>query len=283
MTDPTAPQLADTRHRLEPGARFDEDAHDTADTGPYGSEEQGAEALERLRERIGDLQARFLAEESRALLIVLQGFDGAGKDSVITHVASAFDPSGLRVYNFKKPSGEEEAHDFLWRFHQQTPARGMVHVFDRSHYEEVVAARVHDLVPEEQWRARYESINDFERILVREGTVILKFFLHISKDAQAERVRERLERREKQADFSAADVTERERWDEYDEAYEDAVNATSTAWAPWHVIPADHRWYVRTAVAQVIADCLDALDPQFPSLDEEELEEAGIDPPAGQG
>jgi PPK2 family polyphosphate:nucleotide phosphotransferase len=282
MPDPTAPQPADTRHRVDPGTRFEEDAHDTAGTGPYASEEDGATALERLRERIGELQARFLAEESRALLIVLQGFDGAGKDSVITHVTSAIDPAGLRVYNFKKPSGEEAAHDFLWRFHQQTPARGMVHVFDRSHYEEVVAARVHELVSEEQWRGRYESINDFERILAREGTVILKFFLHISEDAQAERVRERLERREKQADFSAADVTERERWDDYDEAYEDAVNATSTAWAPWHVIPADHRWYVRTAVAQVIADTLDAIAPEFPPLDEEELEEAGIDPSAGR-
>jgi PPK2 family polyphosphate:nucleotide phosphotransferase len=266
-----------SRHRVAADEQFEIAAHDTAATSPFDDEQQAVEALEELRERIGGLQARFLAEESRALLIVLQGFDGAGKDTVITHVLSAFDPSGCRVYNFKKAAGEEAAHDFLWRFHQQTPARGMVHVFDRSYYEEVIAARVHDEISEELCAARYESINDFERMLVREGTVILKFFLHISKDAQAERVEERLERREKQADFSAADVKEREHWDDYDRAYEDAVNATSTEWAPWFAIPADHKWHVRAAVATVVADTLEALEPEFPELDEEELEEAGLE------
>lgn len=268
--------LPDSPHRIAPGGSFAIDKHDTEDTGAYAGEEQADDALARLREEIGELQAAFLAEEERALLIVLQGFDGAGKDTAITHVMSAFDPSGCRVYNFKKPSGEEAAHDFLWRFHQQTPARGMVHVFDRSYYEEVIAARVHGDVGEDQCRTRYESINDFEHLLVREGTVILKFFLHISKDAQAERVRERLERREKQADFSAADVNEREHWDDYDRAYEDAVNATSTEWAPWYVLPADHKWYVKAGVAEVVAQTLQALEPEFPTLDEDELEEAGL-------
>jgi PPK2 family polyphosphate:nucleotide phosphotransferase len=273
---PDISPISDGRHRVPPGRPFSIADHDTTDTGDYAGEEAATEALAELRERIGELQAAFLAEEERALLIVLQGFDGAGKDTVITHVMSAFDPSGCRVYNFKKAAGEEAAHDYLWRFHQQAPARGMVHVFDRSYYEEVIAARVHGEVDEARWRARYESINDFERLLVREGTVIVKFFLHISKDAQAERVEERLERREKQADFSAADVTEREHWDDYDRAYEDAVTATGTEWAPWHAIPADHKFYVRTAVAEVVLATLEALDPQWPTLDEEELEDAGL-------
>jgi len=254
--------------------------HDTTDTGAVDTREEAEDELARLRERTADLQSRFSAEASRGLLVVLQGFDGAGKDNVVSRVASACDPAGLRVYHFGKPSGEETAHDFLWRFHQHTPSHGMVHVFDRSHYEQVVSSRVHEEVDEDAVRARYESINDFERLLVREGTVVLKFFLHISKDAQAERVEERLRRREKQVDFAANDVTERERWDAYDEAYEDAVNATSTEWAPWFVIPADHRWAMRVAVAGVLAETLEALDPQYPGLDEQELEEAGVEAPS---
>src|SRR5215208_919701 len=264
-------------HRVDPRERFSIGDHDTADTGPFRDEEAATEELERLRARIAELQGPFLAEEKRALLVVLQGIDGSGKDTVITRVMSAFDPSGCRVYAFKEAAGEEAAHDFLWRFHQQTPPRGMCHVFDRSYYEEVVAKHVHDEIDEDVWHARYESINDFEHLLVREGTVVLKFFLHISKDAQGDRVRERLERRDKQADFSAADVNEREHWDDYDRAYEDAVNATSTEWAPWFAIPADAKWHVRAAVATVIASALEALDPQFPELDEDELEEAGLD------
>jgi PPK2 family polyphosphate:nucleotide phosphotransferase len=268
--------VPDRPHRV--GDDFSIAGHDTSDTGELGSEREADAALAELRGRIGELQARFLAEEERAMLIVLQGIDGSGKDTVITNVISAFDPGGCRVFSFKQPSGEEAAHDFLWRFHPHTPARGMVHVFDRSYYEEVIAARVHGEVDEDTSAARLESINDFERLLAREGTVILKFFLHISKDAQAERVRERLEQREKQADFSAADVKEREHWDDYDRAYEDAVRATSTDWAPWFAIPADHRHYARVAIASVLRDTLEALDPQFPPLDEEELEEAGLKP-----
>jgi PPK2 family polyphosphate:nucleotide phosphotransferase len=276
---PAAPAPADSPYRIAPGSQFDVRAHDTTDTGAVGTEEEAEEQLEHLRERIHDLQARFSAEATRGLLVVLQGFDGAGKDNVVSRVASACDPAGLRVYHFKPPSGEEASHDFLWRYHQHTPAHGMVHVFDRSHYEQVVASRVHGELDEDALRARYETINDFERMLVREQVHVLKFFLHISKDAQAERVEERLRRRDKQGDFAANDVTERERWDAYDQAYEDAVNATSTDWAPWFVIPADHRWAMRVAVAGVLAETLDALDPQYPGLDEAELEEAGVEAP----
>jgi PPK2 family polyphosphate:nucleotide phosphotransferase len=276
---PASPAPADSPYRIAPGSVFEVRASDTSDTGAVGTEEEAEAELERLRERIHDLQDRLSAEATRGLLVVLQGFDGAGKDNVITRVASACDPAGLRVYHFKPPSGEEAAHDFLWRYHQHTPSHGMVHVFDRSHYEQVVASRVQDEIDEEVLRARYESINDFERLLVREEIHVLKFFLHISKDAQAERVEERLRKREKHVDFAANDVTERERWDAYDEAYEDAVNATSTEWAPWFVIPADHRWAMRVAVAGVLAGTFAALDPQYPELDEEELEEAGIEAP----
>ena len=266
------------QHRADPGAPFAIADHDTADTGPYRDEEEAGAALAELRERIVDLTDRFAAQASHALLVVLQGFDGAGKDSVITNVMGAIDPAMLHVFSFNTPVGDEADHDFLWRFHQQTPARGRVHVFDRSYYEEVISARVHDVVDEEQTSSRLDSINDFERILARERTIVLKAFLHVSKDVQADRVRERLHDRSQQAKFSAADVTDRELWPRYDEAYEDAVNATSTDVAPWHVVPADHRWYAQVAVAEVLAATLDELDPQFPPLDEDEVREAGLDP-----
>lgn len=232
--------------------------------------------LEALRERLTDLGDRFAAEASNALLICLQGFDGAGKDEVITHVLSAIDPSILHVFSFNKPVGSEVRHDVLWRFHHQAPERGAVHVFDRSYYEEVVSARVHDLVDDEQAASRCASIIDFERILHREGTIVVKLLLHVSPEVQAERVRERLEHRRKQHEFSAADLNDRELWDDYQRAYETALEATSTDHAPWHVVAADDRLGARTAVAQLLVGLLDELDPQYPPLDEEELEEAGL-------
>jgi PPK2 family polyphosphate:nucleotide phosphotransferase len=264
-------------HRLAPGRSFDITAHATADTDGL-TEEQAGERLERLKDEIADLYDRLAAEESHALLVVLQGFDGAGKDEVITHVLSAIDPSGLHVFDFNTPVGDEKRHDFLWRFHQQTPPRGDVHVFDRSYYEEVISARVHEIVDAGQAAERCDSINDFERILTRDGTVIVKVFLHVSKDVQADRVLERLHQREKHAEFSAADVKDRDRWEEYDRAYEDAINATTTDRAPWHVVPADHRWYAQLAVAEILRETLAELDPQYPPLEDEELEKAGISP-----
>jgi polyphosphate kinase 2 (PPK2 family) len=174
--------------------------------------------------------------------------------------------------------GDEVAHDFLWRFHQQTPALGRVHAFDRSYYEDVIGARVHGVVDGDACRARYDSINDFERILARDGVVTLKFFLHVDKDVQAERVRERLHDRTEQHEFSAADVEDRELWDAHDRAYEDALTATGTEVAPWHAVPADHRWYACVAVAEALVSALEALDPQYPPLDEDEVREAGLDP-----
>jgi PPK2 family polyphosphate:nucleotide phosphotransferase len=187
----------------------------------------------------------------------------------VKHVLRGTNPAGVRVYSFKEPSNDELAHDFLWRYHQATPANGMIHVFNRSHYEDVLVVRVKDLAPEELWRSRFDSINDFERMLVREGTTIVKFLLHISKDEQLEKFRERLERTDKYWKWSDNDIKERERWDDYQRAYEEAVSATSTAWAPWYVVPADHRWFRNYVIARVLAGTLQAMDPRFPAPPED--------------
>src|SRR3954447_6951858 len=277
--DPVAPLVADfARYRANPDFRLQD--YDTADTDGLSREEARSE-LAGLVERIAELQARLYAEESRAVLVVLQGIDAAGKDSTVKHVFSGTNPQGVRVYTYKEPSPEEAAHDFLWRYHLDAPGIGMIHVFNRSHYEDVLVVRVKQLIEESRWRSRYDSINDFERMLARERTVVLKFFLHISKDAQLERFRERLEREDKHYKFSANDVRERRNWDAYQEAYEDAVNATSTPWAPWYIVPSDHKWYRNLVVARIVCATLECMNPCWPAPDEdletyalEELEES---------
>jgi PPK2 family polyphosphate:nucleotide phosphotransferase len=265
--DPVAPLVSDfARYRIDPEEGFRLEDSDTADTGDLSPTEGRAE-LAGLTERIAGLQARLYAEESRAVLVVLQGIDAAGKDSTVKHVFSGSNPQGVRVYTFKEPTEEEAAHDFLWRYHADAPARGMIHVFNRSHYEDVLVVRVKGLTEEERWRSRYDSINDFERMLARERTVIVKFFLHISKDAQLERFRERLEREDKHYKFSANDVRERRNWDAYQEAYEDAVNLTSSRWAPWYVVPSDHKWYRNLVVARIVCATLEAMNPEWPETD----------------
>jgi PPK2 family polyphosphate:nucleotide phosphotransferase len=257
------------RYRVEPGETVSLAEHDPADTASYDGRAEADADLAGLVERIADLQARLYAEEARSLLVVLQGIDAAGKDSTVAHVFRGTNPQGCRVYSFKEPSTDEAAHDFLWRYHQHTPGKGMIHVFNRSHYEDVLVVRVKELVPAERWASRYDSINDFERMLAREGTTILKFFLHISKDAQLERFRERLERTDKHYKFSANDVRERRNWDAYQEAYEQALTATSTDWAPWHVIPSDHKWFRNLVVARSVAGTLSAMDPRWPEPEED--------------
>jgi PPK2 family polyphosphate:nucleotide phosphotransferase len=259
-------------YRIDPGEQVSLADHDPADIDADAHDGELAELVE----KIADLQARLYAEEHRALLVVLQGIDAAGKDSTVAHVFRGTNPQGVRVYTFKEPSNEELAHDFLWRYHQHTPAYGMIHVFNRSHYEDVLVVRVKGLVAEERWRSRYDSINDFERMLSREGTTILKFFLHISKDAQMDRFRERLEREDKHYKFSANDVRERRNWDDYQEAYQEALNATSTEWAPWYIVPSDHKWYRNLVVARAVASTLEELDPQWPEP-EEDLEAFAAD------
>jgi len=281
--DVEAPLLADfARYRVEPDERVTLADLDPADTGDFAGEEEVEREYSGLREQISDLQERLDAEEKRSLLIVLQGIDAAGKDGTVKHVLRGTNPSGVRVHSFKEPSNDELAHDFLWRYHQATPADGMIGVFNRSHYEDVLVVRVKDLAPEELWRSRYDSINDFERMLVREGTTILKFFLHISKAEQLEKFRERLDRPDKYWKWSDNDIKERASWDEYQQAYVDAVNATSRPWAPWYVIPADHRWFRNYVIARIVAGTLSAMSPQFPAAPEEvkrfaeaELERAG--------
>jgi PPK2 family polyphosphate:nucleotide phosphotransferase len=262
--DVAAPQLADfARFRVEPDEPFALADHDPGDTAGL-DETEAEEERAGLMEQIAGLQERLLAEEERALLIVLQGIDAAGKDGTVKHVLRGTNPSGVRVQSFKEPSNDELAHDFLWRYHQATPAKGTIGVFNRSHYEDVLVVRVKDLAPEELWRSRFDSINDFERMLVREGTTILKFFLHLSKDEQLEKFRERLEREDKYWKWSDNDMKERERWDDYQRAYEEAIAATSTPWAPWYVIPADCRWVRNYVIARVLAGTLTAMNPRFP-------------------
>jgi PPK2 family polyphosphate:nucleotide phosphotransferase len=256
-------------YRVAPDTKVALADHDPADTGTYEDGDEARAELAALVEQIADLQARLYAEDERSLLVVLQGIDAAGKDSSVKHVFRGSNPQGVRVYSFKEPSNEEAAHDFLWRYHQHTPGQGMIHVFNRSHYEDVLVVRVKGLVPEERWRSRYDSINDFERMLAREGTTIVKFFLHISKDAQMDRFRERLEREDKHYKFSANDVRERRDWDAYQEAYEATLHSTSTDWAPWYMVPSDHKWYRNLVVAKTVASVLEGMDPQWPEPEED--------------
>jgi PPK2 family polyphosphate:nucleotide phosphotransferase len=263
-------------YRVGPDANVALADQDPGDTGTYDEPEEARAELAQLTAQIADLQARLYAEDQRSLLVVLQGIDAAGKDSSVKHVFSGTNPQGVRVFTFKEPTNEELAHDFLWRYHLQTPAQGMIHVFNRSHYEDVLVVRVKGLVEEERWRSRYDSINDFERMLAREGTTIVKFFLHISKDAQLDRFRERLEREDKHYKFSANDVRERRNWDAYQEAYEEALNHTSTDWAPWYMVPADHKWYRNLVVARTVATVLEEMNPRWPEP-EEDLEKFAAD------
>ena len=280
--DPEAPLPADfARFRVEPGERVALADRDPGDTADVAGEDAIGPEYDTLSERLSGLQERLHAEERRSLLIVLQGTDAAGKDGTVKHVLRGTNPAGVRVHSFKEPSNDELAHDFLWRYHQATPADGMIGVFNRSHYEDVLVVRVKHLAPEPLWRSRYDSINDFERMLVREGTTILKFFLHISKEEQLEKFRERLARPDKYFKWSENDAKERAHWDEYQQAYEDALDATSTPWAPWYVIPADHRWFRNYAVARIVAGTLAAMDPRYPeppedvrAFAERELEQA---------
>lgn len=225
--------------------------------------------------RIGDLQERLYAEGKHSLLIVLQAMDTGGKDGAIRGVFESVNPQGCQVWGFKAPTPEELSHDFLWRIHQKTPGKGMITIFNRSHYEDVLVVRVHNLVPEETWQKRYEAINEWERMLYESGTVIIKFYLHISKEEQKERLEARRDTPEKRWKFSSTDVAERAYWDDYMEAYEEAVNRCSTEHAPWYVVPSNKKWYRNLVISRTIADTLEALNPQFPQP-EEGVEEAVI-------
>jgi PPK2 family polyphosphate:nucleotide phosphotransferase len=215
-------------------------------------------------ERLGELQYLMYSENRRSLLICLQGLDAAGKDGTIRHVLGAMNPQGARVHAFKVPSPLEASHDFLWRAHEQAPAKGEVVVFNRSHYEDVLVVRVHDLAPERVWSKRYDLINEFERNLVESGTTILKFFLHISADEQLRRFGQRLDDPARRWKISEADYTERKRWPAYVKAYEDALRKTSTKHAPWFVIPSNHKWFRNLAVSEIVVTALESLGMKRP-------------------
>jgi PPK2 family polyphosphate:nucleotide phosphotransferase len=227
---------------------------------------------------LAEYQDRLYAEDKHALLVILQAMDAAGKDSVIKHVMSGLNPQGCQVHSFKAPSSEELDHDYLWRHYKALPERGRIGIFNRSYYEEVLVVRVHpEILAGERlreaardadiWGRRFREINYFERHLVANGTVVVKLFLYVSKKEQKKRFIERIERPEKNWKFSPSDVKERACWDDYMYAYQEAFNATSTEWAPWYVIPADHKWFARVAVAAIIAQHIRLLDPQYPVLD----------------
>ena len=225
------------------------------------------ERLATFRQRIEALGSALAAEGTRALLVVLQGRDTGGKDGTIRKVFGDVNPTYCEVHAFRQPTPIELRHDFLWRVHQQVPARGMIGVFNRSHYEDVLVVRVHELVPDTLWRKRYDHINAFERLLTDHGTTVLKFFLHISKEEQRERLEARLEDPAKNWKFQVGDLEERKRWDDYTAAYEEMLERTSTEWAPWYVVPADKKSARDFLVAGVVVDALERLDPRFPEAD----------------
>lgn len=250
---------------VKPGTRVRLEDHDPGENG--GLSKGDPQVARQLAKDLGvlcELQERLYAENRQSLLIILQGMDASGKDGTISHVMSGLNPQGCSVTPFKVPSAEELAHDFLWRIHARVPRRGTIAVFNRSHYEDVLIVRVHQLVPPDVWKQRYDQINDFERLLHQTGTRIIKLFLHISKDEQKRRLQERIDDPSKQWKVSPADLPERARWAEYMEAYEDALSRCSTSYAPWHIIPADRKWYRNLVVAGIIAEALRDMDPQWP-------------------
>lgn len=233
----------------------------------YLSKKDIAEDLRMQRDRIADLQARLYAERKQSLLIVLQAMDTGGKDGTIRGVFQGVNPQGCQVWSFKAPSTEELEHNFLWRYHQKTPPRGMITIFNRSHYEDVLIVRVKNIIPEDVWRHRYRMINEFEHMLTLNNTTVLKFFLYISKEEQKRRLESRLEDPRKHWKFSSNDIKERAFWDQYMLAFEDAINNCSTEYAPWYVVPANKKWYRNLVVARTIADTLEAMNPQYPAAE----------------
>ena len=250
---------------VRPGSAAGLEQRDPRDTLGLPKKKDAAEELEALLEELGSLQERLYAEGTRSVLVVLQGLDASGKDGTIRHVFTGVNPQGCRVTSFKAPTPVELAHDFLWRVHAECPARGMIGIFNRSHYEDVVTVRVLELAPEEVWSRRPERIVEFERLLVDEGTTVLKCFLHVSAEEQQERFAERVSDPTKRWKFNPKDEETARRFAEYTAAYEQALTETSTEHAPWYVIPADRNWVRNHAVATVLVEALRRLDPKYPS------------------
>jgi PPK2 family polyphosphate:nucleotide phosphotransferase len=272
--------MAFEQFRIADGSRFRLADHDPGNTAGFASKKEGKERLAQGIDRLRALQERLYAHDRYALLLIFQAMDAAGKDSTIEHVMSGVNPMGCQVFSFKAPSAEELDHDFLWRTTCRLPERGRIGIFNRSYYEEVLIVRVHpalltgqklpaERVTDDIWKERFSDIVDFERHLTRNGVVVRKFFLHVSKEEQRQRFLARLDEPEKNWKFSLHDVEERAHWDRYMAAYEECIASTSTPEAPWHVIPADHKWFMRMAVAEVIAETLEGLSLEFPALDDQ--------------
>ncbi|HEU0368320.1 MAG TPA: polyphosphate kinase 2 family protein [Candidatus Acidoferrum sp.] len=271
-------------YRVFKGDNFRLKDFDPEDTSGMKDKKQAKEILEHSRDLLSQFQEKLYAQDRWALLIIFQAMDAAGKDGAVTHVMSGINPQGCDVTSFKAPSKEELDHEYLWRAHRAVPQRGKIGIFNRSYYEEVLVVRVHqdllnaqqlpkELINKHIWEERYEDINNFEKYLGRNGIIVMKFFLHLSKSEQKKRFLERLEMPEKNWKFSMADVKERSYWKDYQQAYEEMIQNTATKHAPWHVIPADNKWFTRLAVAGAIIEKLHSLDLQFPEVDDDKKKE----------
>jgi PPK2 family polyphosphate:nucleotide phosphotransferase len=258
------------RYRLEPGKKIDLKDWDPDETSEFkGSKDDAAPRLLMLNQELEGLQELLYAEHKHKVLIVLQAMDTGGKDGVIRRVFEGVNPQGVRVAAFKVPTPEELSHDYLWRVHKVVPGKGEMVIFNRSHYEDVLVVRVHNLVPEAVWKDRYDQINEFERLLAKEGTTILKFYLHIDMDEQKRRLLARLNDPTKQWKFSVGDLAERKLWQDYMKAYEDVLSRTSTEWAPWYIVPANHKYYCHLVIAEALVDTLKELKMSYPAPEDD--------------
>lgn len=267
MTEKKSASAISSKYRVPAGGQIKLADFPADKTAPFSAKDD-KEKADRLMvgnlEKIGDLQNILYASKKASLLVVLQGIDAAGKDGVIKHVLSGINPQGCFVRSFKVPTEEERLHDVLWRVHRYTPERGIIGIFNRSHYEEVLVARVHKLKPKPEWQKHYDQFNGFEKMLTENGTVILKFFLLVSQAEQLRRIEERLARPDKKWKYSPSDLIEREYWDEYQRAYEDMLNLCSTEYAPWYIVPSDKKWFRNFLVSSIILETLQKLDLKYP-------------------
>jgi PPK2 family polyphosphate:nucleotide phosphotransferase len=249
---------------VDPGSKAGLSERQTGDRAGLAGKSEAKKELANLVDELSLLHNRLYAEAKRSLLLVLQGLDASGKDGTIKSVLTGVNPQGCRIVSFKEPNAMELAHDYLWRLHLACPERGEIGIFNRSHYEDAVTARVRRLVPKKMWSRRPHHIREFERLLVDEGTSVVKVFLHVSREEQGERLRERLANPEKAWKFRPGDLDDRARWDEFMRAYDDVIGETSTEWAPWYIVPADHNWVRNVLVARILVDALRRIDPQLP-------------------
>jgi PPK2 family polyphosphate:nucleotide phosphotransferase len=268
---------------VKPNSKVNLEKYNISDTSGYKSKEEAKDQLEKNIEKMIELQDKLYAMDRYSMLLIFQAMDAAGKDSTIKHVMSGLNPQGTQVYSFKQPSKEEVDHGYLWRITKSLPERGRIGIFNRSHYEEVLVVKVHDLIKSQRlpenivtnniWKQRYEQISDFEKYLFENGTIVLKFFLHVSKDEQKKRFLDRINDPSKNWKFSSADVEERKFWNDYQKAYEEAISATSKSYAPWYIIPADKKWFTRLLVSAIIIDKLKKLNLDYPKLSKEQFAE----------